>query len=133
MPTIAFFINTSKSGPETITVFYGGIQYTINCIPHGKQQLMPSTIPPSSFAPVTSLPKSNLVQMALSSFNHDESASPPFHVNGFSGPASSKIALIFGNLVHPAVITPNVPSPIPNPPPPYKTCPVSASPPVLQF
>ncbi|MBW0543719.1 hypothetical protein O181_083434 [Austropuccinia psidii MF-1] len=133
MPTIAFFINTSKSGQEVITVFYGGIRYMINSISHDEQQSTPATIPPLSFVLVTSLPESSLVQMALSSFIHDDLTPPPVHINGFSGPTSSTIASIFGDPVPPAVITPNVPSPIPNPPPPYEPRPVSASLPVLQF
>ncbi|MBW0486794.1 hypothetical protein O181_026509 [Austropuccinia psidii MF-1] len=133
MPTIAFLINTSESGQEKITVFYRGLCYTINCIPNDEQQLTPTNIPPFSFVPVTSLPKSNLFQMALLSFSHNDPTPPPIHINGFSGPTSSEIASIFCDSVPPAIITPNISPPIHNPLPPYKPHPVPASPPALRF
>ncbi|MBW0497601.1 hypothetical protein O181_037316 [Austropuccinia psidii MF-1] len=69
--------------------------------------------------------------MALSSFNHDDPTSPPVHVNSFGRPTSSKIASIFGNPVPPVFLTPNISSPISNPPPPYEPLPVSPLPPTL--
>ncbi|MBW0549789.1 hypothetical protein O181_089504 [Austropuccinia psidii MF-1] len=125
MPDLAFFINTSKDGQESIIVFYSGIHYIINCAQHDKpQSMLATTIPPTSSIPIKSFPEANLVQSNLASFIHNKSIPPPIsspiHTNGIHGPTSSEIASIFANSVPPLVNSSWISSPIPNPPPPYK-------------
>ncbi|MBW0584120.1 hypothetical protein O181_123835 [Austropuccinia psidii MF-1] len=86
-----------------------------------------------SFVLVPSLPKANLVQSALSYFNHNDPVSSPVHVNGLGGPTFDDIASIFGNPVPPTVNTPSAPSPGFLAPPPYEPHIIPLSPPAFQL
>ncbi|MBW0494050.1 hypothetical protein O181_033765 [Austropuccinia psidii MF-1] len=120
----------SKSGQGMITVFYGGIRYTVHCIQCNKPHLTtPTSTPPLSAIPNTHFLESALAQSTLASFIHNDSIHPPIpsptHIGGIHGPISSEISSMFGDPIAPLVTSLHFSSPALNPPP--------ASDPVLPF